>query len=558
MPVTVVFVEFVRRGVRHNAPMRGPASNREPSVARQILVLQVLVVVVLVVASLGLAAYDARRDARASATDHAVAVARSVADSPTVVDALDDPDPSAVLQPFAERVRHDTAVDFVVVMRLDRTRFTHPDPARIGEHFIGDLGSAPDGKVFTEEHTGTLGPSMRAVVPVLDGDRVVALVSVGITVAAIDKQLRQDLVLILLSALAVLAAGLGGAWLVSRRLRRQTHGMGEREITRMYEYYSAVLHAVREGLLLVDDAGRVQLVNDEARRLLRLPDDVAGRSVHDLGLPPGLVAAALGRTAESDDIYVAGEHVLVVSSAPATWQGREVGAVVTLRDHTELQSVTGELDVVRALTESLRSQNHEAANRLHTVVSLIEMGRPEEAIEFATEELQVAQLLTDRVVGAVGDPVVAALLLGKTAQAAERGIELTIAGDLPAERPQVASRDLVTVLGNLVDNALDAVAGRQVRRVAVELGGEGGVATIVVGDSGPGLTDEEAGRVLQRGWTTKASAADVAGRGVGLALVGQVARRYAGEVRIGSSPLGGAEFTVTLHPLDVGAGAGAP
>ena len=508
----------------------GRESGRELSVARQILALQGLVVLVLVAVSLTLAAYDARRDARATATDRAVAVAQAVADSPTVVRALADRDPSTVLQPFAERVRRDTDVDFVVVMRLDRTRFTHPDPSQIGEKFIGDLGTAPDGRVFTQEYTGTLGPSMRAVVPVRDGGRVTALVSVGITVSTIDRLLRHDLLPILLAALAVLAAGLGAAWLVSRRLRRQTHGLGEREITRMYEYYSAVLHAVREGLLLLDDRGRVQLVNDEARRLLRLPDDVLGRSVHDLGLPPGLVAAALGRTRESDDIYVAGDHVLVVSSAPASWQGREVGSVVTLRDHTELRSVTGELDVVRALTDSLRSQNHEAANRLHTVVSLIEMGRPEEAVDFATEELQVAQLLTDRVVGAVGDPVVAALLLGKTAEAAERGIELAITGDLSvehadrAEHAEVAARDLVTVLGNLVDNALDAVTGRDTRRVAVRLDGDGERVRVVVSDSGPGLTEDEAAHVLERGWTTKASASDVGGRGVGLALVGQVAR----------------------------------
>ena len=282
-------------------------------------------------------------------------------------------------------------------------------------------------------------------------------------------------------------------------------------------------------------------------RLLRLPDDVVGRSVHDLGLPPGLVAAALGRTPESDDIYVAGEHVLVVSSAPATWQGREVGAVVTLRDHTELRSVTGELDVVRGLTESLRSQNHEAANRLHTVVSLIEMGRPEEAVAFATEELQVAQLLTDRVVGAVGDPVVAALLLGKTAEASERGVELAIEGELPSDDAGIASRDLVTVLGNLVDNALDAVTGRPERRVAVRFECDGAGVRIVVADSGPGLRPEEAAHVLDRGWTTKTSATDAGGRGVGLALVGQVARRYAGSVQIGDSALGGAAFTVTLR-----------
>ena len=527
--------------------MRGHGTGREPSVARQILLLQVLVVLVLVVASLGLAAYDARRNARAQATQRAVAVAEAVADSPTVVRAVTGPHPTTALQPFAVDVQRDTGVDFVVVMGLDRTRFTHPNPSRIGEPFVGDLGDAPRGRVFTQEYTGTLGPSMRAVVPVTDGSRVVALVSVGITVEEIDRQLRRDLLLVLVAALAVLAVGLAGAWLVSRRLRRQTHGLGEREITRMYEYYSAVLHAVREGLLLLDDDGRVQLVNDEARRLLDLPDDVVGRSVHDLGLPPGLVAAALGRTPETDDLYAAGEKLLVVSSAPATWQGREVGAVVTLRDHTELRAVTGELDVVRGLTESLRSQNHEAANRLHTVVSLIEMGRPEEAVTFATEELRLAQRLTDQVMGAVGDPVLAALLLGKSAEAAERGVELAVAGDVPADTAGIASRDLVTVVGNLVDNALDAVTGAPVRRVRVLLEAEPDGLRVTVGDSGPGLDPAEADRVLERGWTTKASAGDVGGRGVGLALVGQVARRYGGHVAIGASDLGGARFEVVLH-----------
>ena len=134
----------------------------------------------------------------------------------------------------------------------------------------------------------------------------------------------------------------------------------------MYEYYTAVLGAVREGLLLLDTEGRVQLVNDEARRLLALPDDVVGRPLADLGLAPALVTAALGRTAEADDIYLAGDRVLVVSSSPATWAGADVGAVVTLRDHTELRAVTGELDVVRELSDSLRAQNHESANRLHT------------------------------------------------------------------------------------------------------------------------------------------------------------------------------------------------
>ncbi len=544
---------------------------RDASVARQILVLQVGVVLVLVVAALALAAYDARRDARTSATDRAVSVAEAVADSPAVLSALAGRDPSATLQPYAEQVRTDTDVDFVVVMDLDRTRFTHPNPDNIGRAFVGDLGGAPEGRVFTQEYEGTLGPSMRAVVPVFasglatgPGDPVVALVSVGITVEAIDQQMRHDLLPIALSALAVLLAGLAGAGLVTRRLQRQTHGLGEQEITRMYEYYSAVLHAVREGLLLLDGEGRVQLVNDEARRLLALPDDVVGRPLDGLGLAPALVAAARGGTAAPDDIYLAGDRALVVSSAPAYWRGRDVGAVVTLRDHTELRSVTGELDVVRGLTESLRAQTHEASNRLHTVVSLIEMGRPEEAVAFATEELEVAQRLTDRVVAAVGDPVVAALLLGKSAEAAERGIDLAVRGDLAGpgqpsrDQPSrdLPARDLVTVLGNLLDNAFDAVGSSDQKRVVLDLADAHGTLSLVVGDSGPGLSADDAARALERGWTTKASGAG--GRGVGLALVAQVARRHGGSVEVGRSELGGAEFAVTLRRADAVAAGGLP
>ncbi|GAA1475707.1 sensor histidine kinase [Nocardioides aestuarii] len=509
------------------------------------LALQVLLVLLLVACALGLAAYDARNDARATATERAVAVARSVADSPTTLGALRSADPTERLQPYAEQVRVDTDVDFVVVMALDRTRFTHPDPAQIGKPFIGDLGGAPEGRVFAQEYAGTLGPSMRSVVPVVDDGSVVAMVSVGITVAAIDDQLRDDLVLVLGVGGIVLLAGVAGAWLVSRRLDRLTHGLGEQEITRMYEYYDAVLRAVREGLLLVDEDGRVQLVNDEARRLLDLPDDVVGRSVHDLGLAPGLVAAALGQDAEADELYTAGDHLLLVSSSPATWRGREVGAVVTLRDHTELRAVTGQLDVVQGLTDSLRSQTHEHANRLHTVVALLEMGRAEEAVTFATEELLLAQKLTDRVVAAVGDPVVTALLLGKTAEASERGVVLTVAGELPEGGP-LPSRDLVTVLGNLVDNAFDAVADSEERRVSVTLAGDTDALAVVVEDSGPGLTDDEAQHVLERGWTTKGRG-DAGARGIGLALVGQVARRHHGRVTITGSDLGGAAFTVEVR-----------
>jgi sensor histidine kinase regulating citrate/malate metabolism len=513
-------------------------------VAQQVFLLETLIVLTVVAAAVVLAYVDARRTQREDARTRSTAVALAVADAPSVVRALSDEEPSRVIQPYAERVRVDTATDFVVVMGLDRTRYSHPDPAQIGRAFVGDLGGAPQGEVFTQEYTGTLGRSMRAVVPVYDGDRIVALVSVGITLERIQDALRDRLVPIALAAGVLLGLGAAGAWLISRRLRRQTHGLGEQEITRMYEYYDSVLHAVREGLVLLDRDGRVQLVNDEGRRLLGLDEGAIGHALTQLGLPASLTDA-LARGAALDEIHLVGDQVLVVNQAPAEWEGHTLGSVVTLRDHTELRAVSGELDTVRGLAESLRAQNHEAANRLHTVVSLVELGRSQEAVEFATSELEAAQLLADQMTGSVADPVVAALLLGKTAQAAERGVDLAIDAGTRVTDPFVRSADMVTLVGNLVDNALDAVAESSRRRVEVAVVCDESGLTVDVRDSGPGLPSGVGDQIFERGWSTKRG--DTAlGRGLGLALVGQTARRYGGDVSAGESSMGGAAFHVWI------------
>ncbi|HET6560480.1 MAG TPA: sensor histidine kinase, partial [Marmoricola sp.] len=397
----------------------------------------------------------------------------------------------------------------------------------------------------------TLGPSMRAVVPVVDRDgSVVALVSVGITLERISAALWERLARIGLVVAVLLALGAAGAWLISRRLRRQTHGMGEREITRMYEYYDAVLHAVREGLVLLDDEGRVQLLNDEALRLLDLGTDgtaVRGRPVNELGLPTGLVDALLAGRVEPDEIHLVGDRVLVVNQARARWEGRDLGSVVTLRDHTELQAVSGELDTVRGLAESLRAQTHEASNRLHTVVSLIELGRTGDAVEFATGELATAQSLADRVQGLGSEPVIAAVLLGKSALATERGVTFVISPDSAAEASPLDQQELVTVVGNLVDNAFDAVSAKPVdgRRVEVKVEADHGLFLLDVDDSGPGLDEEAVEHAFERGWSTKRGEAGI-GRGIGLALVAQVVRRHGGSVTVGPSPLGGAAFRVRV------------
>ncbi|MBW8765552.1 MAG: sensor histidine kinase [Geodermatophilales bacterium] len=511
--------------------------------------LQALVLAVVVGTSTLIAVLDARRAVQHDAAVQATVIVRSLADSPLVVSAVTGPDPTAVLQPYVERVRRDAGASFITVFAPDRTRYTHPNPAEIGQPFRGTIAPALAGHTFTETYSGTLGPSVRATGPIFGPDgRVVALVSAGTTLDTIGADLTRALPGIVGTGLLTLAVGATGSWLISRRLRRQTHGLGAPALARMLDYYNAVLHAVREGLLLLDGERRVQLVNDEARRLLGVTGDPTGRHVRELGLSPDLTEALAGQQHSVDEVHVSGGRVLVVNQAPARPSKGSAGSVVTLRDHTELQALTGELDSVRAFAESLRAQAHEAANRLHTTVSLIELGRGQDAAEFATAELASAQRLTDRVVGAVEQPVLAALLLGKTATAHERGVLLEIDPGTAVGTTGIPGGELVTIIGNLLDNAIDAALGAAPpREVQFAAWVDDDRLEIRVEDSGPGVVEEEIPRLFERGWTTK-DGPDAPpkglGRGLGLALVAQAVRRNGGTITVRPGP--GAQFRVSL------------
>lgn len=529
--------------------MRSPLSGtlRQPSrwsLAAQIFAMQVLVAALVVGAGLAGAYVQARRGSTQEAQAKVLAVARTVAATPDVVEAVQGQEPSRTLQPLAEAVRTETGTDFVVVMSPTGTRYSHPDPSQIGRQFIGHIAPAAAGGEVQETYTGTLGPSRRSVVPIEASGRVVGLVSVGIRETAVSQRVRGQLPILLLAALAAAALSGIGTALVARRIRRQTRGLGAAQLQEMYEYYDAVLHAVTEGLLLTDLDGRLRLANDEAMRLLDLPPGTAGREVSTLGLPDALAAALTDGEPREDELQVTSARVLVLNKAEARWQGKPLGFVVTLRDRTDLEELTGELDSARGLTEALRSQAHESSNRLHTVVSLIELGHADRALAFATEELQVAQLLTDRVVAAVDEPVLTALLLGKAAQASERGIDFLI--EEGAEWPAGAApeREVVTIVGNLLDNALDAVAEVDgPRRVTFGAAVDGGHAVLTVADTGPGLPPEQVDQALRRGYSTKEQGS-AGRRGLGLALVAQSVQRLHGELHVEGPP--GARFVVRL------------
>jgi sensor histidine kinase regulating citrate/malate metabolism len=492
------------------------------SLAGQAIALQIIVIAVVVLAGSALALFDAARDGDAAARQQVLGIATALADSPSTAAAIQSGNATATLQPVTEAVRKNTNIAFITIMAPDRTRFTHTDPTQIGGKYIGTIEPALRGETFAEVYTGTLGPSIRAVAPVRDGTgRIVGLVSAGILQQRLADRWRSQVPTIVAVSLAALAIALVGVWAIRRRLLRQTHGLRPDELRVMYEHHDAILHSVSEGLIVLDRNG-VALANDEARRLLTLPPGPVNRS----DLPEFLRTYNPGAR---DEVHVTEDRVLVVNRSLVEDAPRD-SEVVTIRDRTELQGALGELSSLKVLTDTLRSQAHEAANKLHTIVTMVEMGRADEAVTFATNELELSQQLVDRLSSAVGEPALVALLLGKTAQADERGIELTVTEEthLPSNADDLAlsGQEMVTVLGNLIDNAMDA-CDRDDPWIEVTVSQHNGTLLIRVADSGPGMDAGTFEKAMQRGYSTK-SGSDGEQHGLGLALVAQVVKRHNG------------------------------
>lgn len=513
----------------------------------QILLLQVAIIVLTVSAGFAVSLRQARAQIDRQEGDQSLAIARSVASMPTVRAAFALRHPERVIDPIAERIRARTHAAFIVVANRQGIRYSHPDKSKIGEKISTDPSVALSGKEYVGVQTGTLGRSVRAKTPVYGPDgRVMGLVSVGVLESAVTARLLSDLPVILIPPLLGLALGVLGSVLLARRIKRQTFGLEPAEIATLLEHRVATLHGIREGAVATDAKGRITLVNDEARRLLGLHGDVTG---HDLQavIPDGYVRDVLtGEVDRPDQVVLVNEHVLVVNRMPVSVRGQSIGAVITLRDRTELEQLMRQLNDVQSLADALRAQEHEFAHRLHVVAGLIEVGRYDDAVGFIKKSSLVHQALVGSIVESVGDPIVLGLLLGKAAVASERGVELRVGPDtrLPDAVPN--ARELVTVVANLVDNALDAVAGLADAWVEVTVRADEDGVLVRVHDSGPGVEPALVDEIFRDGFTTKV-AAGTGRRGLGLALVSQTTRRRNGTVDVEND--GGAVFTVFL-PYD--------
>jgi sensor histidine kinase regulating citrate/malate metabolism len=354
-----------------------------------------------------------------------------------------------------------------------------------------------------------------------------------------------------------LALGVAGSWLLARRIKRQTLGLEPHEITGLAEHREALLYGIAEGVIALDPHDRITLVNDVARRLLDLPEHAAGMSLRDLRVEGRLLDVLTGlRSTDADDdaeddtprddVVIRRGRVLVMNRMRVERDGRHLGTVTTLRDRTALADLERELGSFRSTTQLLRAQTHEFANQLHTISGLIQLGDYDEVVRYVDAVTERRQSLDLLVNSRVRDPAVSALLMAKASIASERRVDLRVSDDTSLDRLDAEdSADVATVVGNLVDNAIDAVSGATTGQwVSVAIRQDTASVEISVSDSGPGVPPEVAQEVFAHGFTTKAATAGE--RGIGLALTRLVCQSRGGEVRLASTPEGGAIFVAEL------------
>lgn len=385
---------------------------------------------------------------------------------------------------------------------------------------------------------GKVGDAYVAHEPVQDpGDgHVLGLVIVGKAYPSWPELLATATADLLTYLLLGSVLGIAGSLLLARRVKRQTLGLEPGEITGLVEHREAMLHGIKEGLIGLDSTGRITLANDEALRLLGLPEDVTGLPLPRLGLGDELTALLTGGSEEPDHVVVHDSRVLVLNRMPVVVRGRAVGSVTTLRDRTELTSLERELDVSRHATDTLRAQAHEFTNRLHTISGLVQLGQYDEAVAFIIQAGQTQETLTRHVQSRIADPALAALIIAKASVSSEQHVELIVADESSLKKPadDRLAADLVTVTGNLIDNAVDAAQPGGWVRVLVRADDAG--ITVRVEDSGAGVAQELADKVFHSGFSTKPG-----NRGLGLALIQQICT-----ARGGSIAVEGSAFTARL------------
>ncbi|WP_253879485.1 sensor histidine kinase [Mycobacterium colombiense] len=545
-----------------------PRGRIDLRLATQVMLLQLVIVTLTLIVAFGLFAAFNRARLDSQYHVHATDIARVVASSPTVVTNIArydgvplTPTPQLIdelatgpIQGVASRVQDRTHVLFVVIANVDGIRVADPERDRLGRHISADIAAPLGGQEMAAHDDTVLGRAIVAKIPIFESgtNRVLGVVVVGLSTKAFDEQFSKNLRVLAAMAGALLVIAIAGSAVLARRWRGLTLGLRPAEITGLVRTQAAVLQGIGEGVLAADTSGYTTFVNDEACRLLEIANKT-GRPVDQIGLTPRILDVF--EAADSAPVLASvGERIVVVSARPVSREGRALGTVLVVRDRTDVESLTRQLDAVQVMSTVLRAQRHEFANRLHLLNGLLQGGHVDEGLQYL-EEILGSGPLGSALPGieAIRDAYLQAFLAAKGAAAREAGVTLTI-----GENTWVSGRlglpvDVTTVVGNLLDNAIDAArtGGNDVKEVEVELLQNGSTLHITVADSGDGVAPDFVDHLFTEGTTTKPDSGIPGGRGIGLALSRQISRALGGDLWLASAGdaelrLRGAEFIARL------------
>lgn len=506
------------------------------------IILLVLLVIVATLSIAGLVISSIVTSAMENAIgNNALELARLIAEMPEIIQAFSLPDPASVIQPIANHILAKTNAKFIVILNMEGIRYSHPRPELVGLHFTGgDEGPALQGQEYISKAVGISGPSIRAFVPIRDSSgRQIGVAVVGMFQENITAIIRKTLNAIIVALLLGLLVGVPGSLLLAHTLKKTMYGMEPQDIAALLRQREAILESIHEGVIAVDRANRITLVNEAARQLLNISPEAIGQDVSTI-LPSSRLPSVIGTgQPELDERQRFGDIEVLINYVPVIVDNKVMGAVATFRDKTEVKRLAEELTGVQRYVDALRAKTHEFMNKLQTIAGLLELEAYQEARKFILDTTQQQQTLLRFLIDRIRDPATVGLILGKAREAEELGIKFSLHPNSRLNKmpPHFDSDAMVLVIGNFLENSFEALASSNSypKEVSLSILEEENGLIIRVEDNGPGIPSEILPMVTQKGFSTKSG-----NRGYGLYLVRQQVETLSqGKLTLASRPGGG-------------------
>lgn len=517
------------------------------SLQTKILGLVISIIVCVIILLAGVFAYWEKQETEEKMGQLALQAATTLSFMPTIKEAFNTPNPSEIIQPIALSIQEEVDAEFVVVGNKNSIRYAHPDPWKIGKQMVGgdNARALLNGEYYISKAEGTLGPSLRGKAPILNEEgNIIGIVSVGFLIEEINSAIVTKLIDIAGISLIVLLLGAFGSYMLARSIRKDTMGLEPFQIATLFRDREAILSSVKEGIISIDDQGNVAVMNQSAKMLLNIDFDTKNKPIEDVFPNTHMLRVLDTGLAESDQEMTLKDRVVIVNRKPILDENRVVGVVASFRDKTEVRDMVNALSEVKRYSEDLRAQTHEYTNKMYVLLGMLQLGNVEEAIQIIQDEFHTSEHQNRIIFDQIKDDTVQAILLGKISKASEQKIEFKIDGEssLDVIPSHINRSKLVTILGNLIDNAFEAVINEEHKQVSFFATDVGNEIVIEVNDNGPGIREEIIPYLFMKGFSTKPGEQ----RGYGLYNVNEIVIELGGTLEVSGTTQTGTVFSVFI------------